>query len=264
MWTLSRRLYPEAARLAAVRPEQRRSDARACASDGITGSLSFTGRRPIGKTDEHRVLAVWRGADMFGKATRRPRRTSMARAVGLIFGVLASGALVLQASQAAFTGQTSTDNHIETGTVTITNERTGQALLNVATLTPGNSVQQCVLVTYNGSVSATVKLYAGDYTDADDLGGTVTIKAETATGGGYGDCANFTASIVTILPAETVDTFAARVAFANGAPSSSPWQPTGSGQTKAYRITATLPSNAANSLQGTSLDIELIWEAQSL
>lgn len=201
---------------------------------------------------------------MFRSIRARPWRAGRALPVGLLLGLLASGALVWHASQAAFTAQTSADNHIGTGSVAITNERTGQTLITISTLTPGQSAVQCVLVTFQGTVASTVRLYAGAYTDTDSLGNVLTIKAETADAGGYGNCASFAGNITTILPAETADTFAARATVDDGAPSVSPWTPTAAGQTKAYRIAATLPSNASNTLQGASLDLALIWGAQSV
>jgi hypothetical protein len=202
---------------------------------------------------------------MSRSARWRPARAALP--IGLILGVVASGAMVWQASEAAFTAQTSTANHIGAGTVVISNERSGQSLLSVTTLTPGATAVQCVLVTYSGSATATVKLYANTatYTDAGNLGNTLTITVETADTGAYGNsCATFAGNITTIVPAETADTFAARNDFSAGAPALTPWQPTGTGQSKAYRVTATLPANAATGLQGTTLDLALIWEAQSV
>ncbi len=186
--------------------------------------------------------------------------------LGLVIGMLGSGVLVWQASQGAFTAQTSTDNHVQAGSVVIDNERSGGLkLINVSTLVPGQDVVQCVLVTYTGTVTATVKLFAGAYSDdVKNLGGTVTIKVETADNGGYGDCAaGFNTNTATILPAETTDVFALRTAFASGVPATSPWQPTASGQDRAYRITVSLPSNAGDGVQGGTLDLNLIWEAQT-
>jgi hypothetical protein len=202
---------------------------------------------------------------MFRGAGSGRRRVGKALPVGLVLGVVASSALVWQASQAAFTGQTSTDNHVGAGTVVISNERTGLSLLTVAALAPGRSAAECVLVTYAGTADAAVRLHAGSYADTGNLGGTLTIAVESADTGAYGNnCATFAGNVTTILPAEPVDTFAARASFGTGVPATSPWQPTGAGQVKAFRITVTLPGGATNALQGTSLDVALVWEARSV
>jgi hypothetical protein len=193
------------------------------------------------------------------------RRAGRALPASLILGVVVSGALVWQASYAAFTGQTSTDNHVGAGTVVISNERAGQSLLTVPALAPGQSAAECVLVTYAGTATAAVRLYAGTYTDAGNLGSALTIAVDSADTGAYGNnCATFAGNVTTILPAEPVDTFAARTGFSAGVPVASPWQPTAGARTRAYRITVTLPGSATNALQGTSLDIALVWEAQSV
>lgn len=71
--------------------------------------------------------------------------------------LLASGALVYQASNAAFTGTTTSTAAFAAGTVTLTNS--AGVAFNVSGLKPGDTATQCIDVTYTGSLPSTVKLY---------------------------------------------------------------------------------------------------------
>jgi hypothetical protein len=76
----------------------------------------------------------------------------------LVLGGLAtlSGA----ATYSAFSSQTSnTGNSFAAGTVLITDNDVDNAMLSLSNAQPGASDTSCILVTYSGSLSSTVKLY---------------------------------------------------------------------------------------------------------
>ena len=79
--------------------------------------------------------------------------------------------LVVTSSIAAFGDTTdNTGNSFSTGTVTLTDDDVG-ALFTVTNLIPGQSVQDCITVTYSGSIAdpSAVRIYSGGYTDSGDL-----------------------------------------------------------------------------------------------
>jgi predicted ribosomally synthesized peptide with SipW-like signal peptide len=76
----------------------------------------------------------------------------------LVLGGLAavSGA----ATYSAFSSQTSnTGNSFAAGTVLITDNDLNTAMLSLSNAQPGSTDTSCILVTYSGSLSSTVKLY---------------------------------------------------------------------------------------------------------
>src|SRR4051794_38341278 len=98
------------------------------------------------------------------------RRWGRRKLVGIgilaaLAGMLGSGALVWQASQAAFSGSTNnTTNNFAVNTVTLTDDDTGSAMFNATGLTTGNTGTKCIKVTYTGDVAAPVRLYAANLT----------------------------------------------------------------------------------------------------
>jgi hypothetical protein len=102
-------------------------------------------------------------------ALRRPHRRGRRRRAGsrglalavIPVAVLGSGALVYQASNAAFTATTSSTAQFSSGTVSLTNS--ANVAFNVSGIKPGDSGNRCIDVTYGGSLTAAVKLYLTNY-----------------------------------------------------------------------------------------------------
>ncbi|MCA2218542.1 hypothetical protein [Jidongwangia harbinensis] len=200
---------------------------------------------------------------MIPRHSLRPVRRLPLVAVAVVLGFLGSGALVWQASQAAYSAQTSvTANTFDSGGVAITNERAGQLIFTSGTsnLAPGDSGTRCVEVTYSGSLAAQVKVYASTYASTG-LGQYLVLTLEEGTGGDHASCAGFTATS-TLINAQTADT-----AFGAGAHSSfatgyyGTWSPTGT-DTRTYRLTYSLPM-ATTGGSGTDVEIAFSWAAQS-
>src|SRR5947208_2299389 len=93
------------------------------------------------------------------RGRRRGGRRLMLAAIPL--GMLASGAMVYQASNAAFTAQTTSNAAFTTGTVVLTNS--ASAGITITGVKPGTAGNQCVDVTYSGNLPANVKLYLTNY-----------------------------------------------------------------------------------------------------
>ena len=105
----------------------------------------------------------------------RTGRSAKMIAAAVAVGLMGSGALVWQASSAAFTASTDNDsNSWSSGKVVLTDNDSTVALFNASGLVPLNTGTNCIEVTYDGNVASTVKLYAqnptgslGTYIDFD-------------------------------------------------------------------------------------------------
>jgi hypothetical protein len=194
---------------------------------------------------------------------RRRRRPSIVVLVPL--ALLASSAVVYQASNAAFSAQTANGtNNWASGSVTISDDDSGNAIVNLSNLKPGDTATKCINVTYTGSLSATVKLYTSASTDSG-LGQYLDFSVDEgtgATGGATLDCTGFTLGSA-LYPAGTLGGaggfITVKNSYTNGV---STWAPAGgSNATKSYRFVWTLQDN--NSAQNKSSSATFTWEARN-
>jgi hypothetical protein len=182
--------------------------------------------------------------------------------------LVAACALTLQPAGAAFTSSTAnTGNTLTSGSVGITNERTGSVVFSgVSGLIPGNTATKCVTVTYGGTVAASVKLYASAYSDtglADDLH----LTLEEGDGGTYTSCTGFTRTSYLINDQALATVFnpsgtASRRDYASGLGGT--WTPAANPTVKTYRFTYSLPPATGNSAQATNVAVTFTWEARSI
>lgn len=192
---------------------------------------------------------------------------STARQYGLsAFAFVAALALMatltLRASSAAFTStDTNSPNSFAAGNVAITLDDTGTQLFNVSGLVPGDTVTDCIQVTYNGDVATSgVSLYSAGYTDSGTFADNLNVTIEEGTGGTFGNCASFTATSTeysgTLTNFDTThNTFASGVGT---------FAPSSAGETSSYRFTVELDPSTPNSQQGESVTgLGFTWEAQS-
>jgi hypothetical protein len=87
--------------------------------------------------------------------------------VAVPLAVIASGAMIYQASNAAFTATTSTGSNSWTaGSVVLTDSTSGSALFTVSALKPGfaAAASKCVKVSYAGNLNANIRMYVSAYT----------------------------------------------------------------------------------------------------
>jgi hypothetical protein len=190
-------------------------------------------------------------------------RSSLVFVLGVVLGLVLTSTLVLRTTQAVFSGTTTTPtNSWTTGGAAITNDHTATAIYSTAndgTLTGGQVVQRCVVVTYNGNTTTgtSVKLYGTASTGLPSYLN-LTIEQGSGTTGAVGSCTGFTASS-TIYSSGTVAAFAsADTNFATGAGS---WSPSTTGATMTYRFTITVQNVAA--AQNATATGTFTWEAQA-
>jgi predicted ribosomally synthesized peptide with SipW-like signal peptide len=199
-----------------------------------------------------------------GKEFRPAGSARMARMGGFLLSSLLVGFLVITGSRAAFTDTTdNTGNSFTAGDVDLVDDDSGSVMFNVSNMEPADSVTDCILVTYQGSIvdPSAVKLYSGGYTDSGDFADYLNLIVEEGSGGSFGDCTLFSLEN-TIESGGTVTDFdTTHTDYASGA---GVWDPSGTPQSKTYRITVELDAATPNAEQGESVTaLTFTWEVQN-
>ena len=192
------------------------------------------------------------------------RRDSAAPLLAISVSMILVGFLVLSVSKAAFTDATSNSaSVIAAGTVDLVDDDTGSVLFNVPTMIPDQTVVNCIVVTYQGSVAnpGAVRLYSGGFTDSGDFATYLNLPIEEGTGGSFGDCTGFVSQNTIESGGTLTDFGAAHTNYANGA---GVWDPAATPQSKTYRTTFQLDTATPNAEQGESVTaLVFTWEVQS-
>jgi hypothetical protein len=190
-----------------------------------------------------------------------------ARSLGIaavLLGVLASGALIWQASYSAFSATTSNPtSNWSAGTVALSDDDANTALFTATGLKPGSTGTKCIAVTSTGSLASAVKLYGSNAATTNALSSSINLTITQGTGGGFGSCTGFTPlGSGSSLYTGTVAGFASSATnYATGLGS---WAPTGTGsETRTFQLVYTVDPNAPNSAQGGTAAIGFTWEAQN-
>ena len=194
---------------------------------------------------------------------RRQRRAQRFNLTAVVLGLLASGAVVLTASQAAFSDTTSnSSSSFSTGNVDLVDDDSGSAAFTVTNMVPGQSVTRCILVTYQGSIAdpSSVKLYSGGLTDSGTLASHLNLTVEEGSGGSFASCTGFVSS--SSIVSSTLAQFAtSNTNYGNGAGT---WNPATTPESRTYRITVALSAAAPNAQQNQSVtNLVFTWEVQS-
>ncbi|MFN0284913.1 MAG: hypothetical protein ACKVZ6_23410 [Kineosporiaceae bacterium] len=194
---------------------------------------------------------------------RRPeggrRRTTV---IALPLALVASSALVYQASNAAFTASTSNgSNTWSSGTVLLADDDSSSVMFQATNIKPGSTGIKCINVTYSGTLAGQVRLYVTS--PSGTLGQYLDLAIEEGTGAAGGaslSCSGFSAGSTITAGGETLASFAtAHTDFASGV---SAWAPTGvSSEARSYRVTYTLQDD--NAAQNKSAAATFTWEARN-
>ena len=221
---------------------------------------------------------------------RRPRRRGAGVALAVVpLAVVASGALVYQASNAAFTATTqSGSNSFAAGNVVLANSTSGSALFAVTGVKPGAALAstqfKCVTVDYTGSLASSVKLYLKNFSNptpganAHNLGSYLRVSIEqSSTTASDAACTGFTATGTYVNAGGAGGNDLATIAGAatDWASGLGAWAaPAGNvtAQHRSYKISYWLPDVAEtgmpnqatlDDLQGASTQTDLVWEARN-
>jgi predicted ribosomally synthesized peptide with SipW-like signal peptide len=184
--------------------------------------------------------------------------------VAFVVSLVAVSILVVTSSIAVFSDSTSNaGNSFTAGTVTLVDDDASAAMFTVTGMLPGQSVTDCIEVTYQGTAPdpGGVKVYSGGYTDSGDLDTYLNLTIEEGTGGSFGDCTGFTSSN-TIESGGTLSDFdTAHTNYGNGA---GVWDPASTPVSTTYRVTVELDGAAPDAEQGESITaMTITWEVQS-
>jgi hypothetical protein len=225
---------------------------------------------------------------------RRARRGGGTRraALGVVpLALLGSGALVYQASNAAFTANTSTGNNAwNAGNVFLTNGSSGAALFNLTAMKPTSAAAgttKCVVVSYTGNLAANVRMYVKNFTSAARSGGSydpsgyVRVTAEEGSGS-QTDCSDFvsaryltsgtTAGMTMFALQSALTSFSSSYQGGSNTSWAAPASSVATPSTKTYRISTWLPDigqpNAPSQavlddLQNSTISFDFTWEAQN-
>ncbi len=210
----------------------------------------------------------------------RPNRRRAIRAVAPVAGLLAAGLLVWQGSYAAFSATTTNPgNSWAAGVVSLTDDDTGgnsatvgsalfsSSVLALGTtgtsaLKPGDTRENCIKVTNNGTLAGVVKFYLRPTTLAQTnaLADNLRVTVQEGTGTvltAFGSCAGFssTATITAGGPALSAlpGTYATGLGSTNLAVAAGTF----------YRISLTVDSAAPNTVQGGTAAAAFQWEIQT-
>lgn len=185
-------------------------------------------------------------------------RRAVVIAGALAVGLLGSGALVWQSTNAAFTGSSSPGvNNWTAGSVSISTNGSGAALLSTSGLVPGSSASKCITVTYGGTVATNVKLFAGSAVGS--LNNWVDLAISQGSGTAT-DCSDFVASGGSLFTGTAAGLATSNGTFANGLGN---WAPTAAAQTRTYKFVYGLNTSTPDNQQGQSGSLSFTWEAQT-
>ncbi len=178
-------------------------------------------------------------------------------------GLAVAVALVWQSSYAAFSSTTDNGlNEWRAGSVTITDNDAGFAMFNLTNdgaLKPGSTGERCIEVTKSGTLASTVKLYGSGLTTTNGLASALNLTIEQGTGSVTGgSCTNFSE-----VGADVYNGTLASFTFSNFATGRGDWAPAAGSQTRTFKFTYSLPSNADNNVQGGTAAVTFVWEAQN-
>ncbi|GGJ94413.1 hypothetical protein GCM10010123_25330 [Pilimelia anulata] len=187
---------------------------------------------------------------------------------GVLVAALVAGAAVARwdGVLAAFSATTTNPgNSMTLGTVVISDNDAGAAMLSVTGMLPGGTGSGCVVVTYSGTAPATVKLYAANAAGGDGAADGVVIQnwlrfhiqVGTGTCGAPVGLTNVSAA----APGDLATAVYTRSNFGNGYGTG--WTSATSGNTRVFRFTYTADAATPNTAQGDSITTDFVWEAQN-
>jgi predicted ribosomally synthesized peptide with SipW-like signal peptide len=183
---------------------------------------------------------------MSHQETRKGRGTKVALSLLVL---LLIGAVAGFGTWAAFSDTaTNTGNNFVAGSVDIDDNDTGTALYNSTTnAKPGDRDDGCIVVTYNGSLDSTVRLFSADTLNNNNLKDYLTLTITSGTGAATPtDCSAFVTTQTTgnIYNGTLANFMATKNSFTNGvaldAGGNAVWS---TGESVTYKFEVTLQDN---------------------
>jgi hypothetical protein len=185
-------------------------------------------------------------------------------------GVAIAAVVFVPGALAVFsTSATVSANAFTTGTITLTDDDAGSAILALSVAHPGDSASGCMKVSYSGSLTATTRLYATTTGTGLDAYLTLKVTRGTVSSGSFPSCSGFTADGTNyigsgngVVYSGTLSSFpgtyaAGLVDPTSGSPAS--WT---NGTVHAYKLTVTLPAAVSSASRGKNTVPTFSWEAR--
>ena len=178
--------------------------------------------------------------------------------------VVVSGA----ATYSAFSSQTSNSgNSFAAGTVELTDNDAGSAMLSLSNAQPSTSDTSCILLTYSGSLASTVRLY-GTISGGLSSYLTLTVTRGTDSSPSFDSCSSFTPDGTDYIGAGNgviyqgnLSAFPTTYAAGLVDPTSGSPESWTTSETHSYRFVVTLQND--NAAQGLSATAAFTWEARN-
>lgn len=195
------------------------------------------------------------------------RATTALAALATPIALVAAGAMVYQASNAAFTGQTrNSGNEWSTGSVSLTDDDNGQARFQVNNMLPGDTDTKCIKVTANASVPSIVKGYTvNPVTSVQGLENRIKVTIESGDGGAFAACTGFTADGVALVSDRALSELATINTYEQGIGG---WDVAPGVSAKTYKFTWRFDTSGMtqaqiDQLQGAKTGIDIQWEMRT-
>jgi hypothetical protein len=203
------------------------------------------------------------------KPSRRAQKIMAAATTPV--AVIAAGALVYQASYAAFTGQTrNSGNEWSTGSVNLTDDDNGQARFRVTNMLPGQTESKCITVTANASVPSTVKGFAiNPVTSVQGLENRILMSIQAGTDGSFADCTSFKPLEDTANGVIVADAPLSGIAQKNTFETAlGGWEVPKGTNSRTYKLTwkfdtTGMTQSQIDQLQGAKTGIDMQWEMRT-
>jgi hypothetical protein len=178
-------------------------------------------------------------------------------------------AIAVGATTAAFTASTSNSNNsVVTGTVAIGDNDANGAVLALSNARPGDSDTGCIKVTFTGSLSSSVRVYAtttgslAPYLDLKITRGTTSDPFRTCTNF-VADATNYIGQGNGVVYSGTLQAFGSSYATGLVDPLAATPESWATSEVHAYKLQATLQSSAPTAAQGLSASSTFTWEARN-
>jgi hypothetical protein len=201
-----------------------------------------------------RALQMYRDTGAAVEETTRRQRIdrSTARALAAAISSLAIATLVVtQSSRALYPEGTVAANEFASGTVSLSDDDQGRSLVSLENMAPNRPVQQCISVTYDGTIlPVAIRIAASASGDVADY---LLVDVERGSGGGFGDCDGFVPE---------ADVFVGRVGEFAGEDGVELGVLRNEGDSMSFRFTFDLADE--NDAAGRSGSIDFVWEAAPL
>jgi hypothetical protein len=203
-------------------------------------------------------------------AARRPSRkvATIVSLVAIPVALAASGLVVAQSSYSAYSATTvNPTSNWASGTVALTDDDSNTAAFTATNLKPGSTGSRCIVVSSNGSLPASVKLYGTGAATTKALASSINLTVTQGTGGSFGSCSGYTPLTTgsSVYSGTLADFGSTATNFSTGVGS---WTTAGvasgaAAETRTYQLTYSVRTETTNDTQGGTAALGFTWEAQN-